>query len=637
MFSIVVDKVHTSITVAPIILEDVEFTLEDVLSILHNIKVTSPTGLAKPMFSMFQRSLNEGEFPNEWLNAIIFPICTKGEETILSKCRPISFTSLGFSVFERILTNKIIDHLESNNLLSKHHHSLHSNQSCLTDNLDAFEENYPVDVICLAWTNAFESIPHNHLIAKLKAYGISGKVLKWIEGYLKNQTQTVKMDDVLSDPLLIPSGVSRVSILGRILFLIYIDDLFEGIQSGGKILADYCTLFRSIKSPSDRDILQQDLLKVQKWCSKWLIQFYESKCKVKHIGGSNPKYDYYMNKWRLEKSEKEKNWISFVPPDCRSSAHNKIAGKPIYERNNDVADKTNFSNLCKIYDHVFSQDTRYPILKTDPNMNLMVTDLVSFGDLEDAIRVSKEKIPLGGTIIGTIHTVRHFHPGVYRCTQVIPFEDHEPVFIYHHESIDPAKIIRQSYLMMTDFNENNNDLSNYIGRYEWTHESSWGVASSEESEDDEYDKERLNKWLKKKRLGKDKELYKKRKSYMYFASYENASCLKECVKSECIEYSNISSSHYTVVSPQLNRPIAMAAEIVCSIESWKLGKAFQDISSQKYFALMINSYARFMDDIDQFSYGIKDPFSRLSKRYPDVQFTSVEETELKFNMTDFKF
>ena len=100
------------------------------------------------------------------------------------------------------------------------------------------------------------------------------------------------MGGVLSEPLEVWSGVPQGSVLGPILFLIFINDLLENISSLGKLFADDAKIYRQIKSREDARILQEDLIKLQEWSRKWLLQFNEDKCKVMHFGKNNPKNQY---------------------------------------------------------------------------------------------------------------------------------------------------------------------------------------------------------------------------------------------------------------------------------------------------------------------------------------------------------
>ena len=236
---------------------------------------------------------------------------------------------------ERLLRDKIMDHLENNKLLNKHQHGFRSNRSCLTQLLEYFSEVHnhldrhdPVDVIYLDCQKAFDTVPHKRLLAKVKALGISGKLLTWIKNFLAGRSQRVKIKDVLSDSLPVISGVPQGSVLGPILFLIFINDLLVGIISSGKLFADDSKFFRNITSFEDREALQEDLLRLQSWSQKWLLKFNESKCKVLHVGRSNPKYDYQLNNNTLEETVLEKDLGIYVTPDWKPNAHvAKVAAK----------------------------------------------------------------------------------------------------------------------------------------------------------------------------------------------------------------------------------------------------------------------------------------------------------------------
>ena len=101
--------------------------------------------------------------------------------------------------------------------------------------------------------------------------------------------------------------------LGPVLFLIYINDLLEGLVSSGKIFADDSKIFKNIRSPIDRDILQSDLAKLEQWSKKWLLQFNASKTHVMHIGRPvpNPQYSYTLNNQQIE-AVKEQNDLGII-------------------------------------------------------------------------------------------------------------------------------------------------------------------------------------------------------------------------------------------------------------------------------------------------------------------------------------
>ena len=252
-------------------LEDFDFTVSDVFYILSHLKESSAPGpdgihpkvlvecatnLSIPIFTIIRRSLDSGCLPDDWKLANVTPIYKKGSKTNPLNYRPISLTAIICRVMERLIKNKIMELLERYELLSKHQHGFRSKRSCLTQLLEYFQEIHdaidagdPVDAIYLDCKKAFDTVPHKRLLSKLRAYGISGKILKWIENFLSNRSQRVVVKGVLSDSLPVFSGVPQGSVLGPVLFLIYINDLLDGIQSSGKLFADDSKLFQENQRP----------------------------------------------------------------------------------------------------------------------------------------------------------------------------------------------------------------------------------------------------------------------------------------------------------------------------------------------------------------------------------------------------
>lgn len=247
------------------LLEDIIFDVSVVKDITCQLKESSAPGpdgihpkvlkecatnLAQPLYMIFRESLDTGFLPADWKTANITPIFKKGKKSNPLNYRLISLTSVPCKLMEKIIRNKIVDHLESNNLLSRQQHGFRSSRSCLTQLLEYFAEIHdfiddgkPVDAIYLDCKKAFDTVPHKRLIEKLRSYGIAGKVLKWIKAFLSDRSQRVLVKGVPSDTLPVWSGVPQGSVLGPVLFLIFINDLLEGVKSGGKLFADDSKLF----------------------------------------------------------------------------------------------------------------------------------------------------------------------------------------------------------------------------------------------------------------------------------------------------------------------------------------------------------------------------------------------------------
>ena len=115
------------------------------------------------------------------------------------------------------------------------------------------------------FAKAFDKVPHRRLAYKLEYYGIRNDILQWIKAWLSGQTQKVVISSVCSDPAPVLSGVPQGSVLGPILFLIFIYDLPDNTNSTGCLFADDCVLYRNSRRSEDQQILQEDLNKIAQW------------------------------------------------------------------------------------------------------------------------------------------------------------------------------------------------------------------------------------------------------------------------------------------------------------------------------------------------------------------------------------
>ena len=154
-------------------------------------------------------------------------------------------------------------------------------------------------------------------------HGVQGKTLGWIESFLVGRSQTVVLDGESSDELPVLSGVPQGSVLGPILFLLYINDLPENVQSQVRLFADDTAVYLTVQDPNDSKRLQSDLNVLQEWEKKWDMEFNPSKCQVLHITRSrNPiRYKYTMHGQILESVENARYLGVDISSDLGFSHH----------------------------------------------------------------------------------------------------------------------------------------------------------------------------------------------------------------------------------------------------------------------------------------------------------------------------
>ena len=281
-------------------LEDITFFEEDIITAIASMGTYSAVGpdkfpaiilkkcsktLASPLASMLRSSLDLGIIPTAYKKQSIVPIYKKGNRDNPANYRPVSLTSHIIKVFERVIRSKMVEYLETNKLLNKNQHGFRKGRNCLSQLLDHYDEllntvsnSSNADVIYLDYSKAFDKVDHHILLQKLERIGITGKLYRWLECFLTDRVQQVIVDGVSSSFAIVISGVPQGTVLGPLLFIIFVDDMSEVVKhSILKLFADDSKLSKAIRSMLDQILLQEDVNAILLWAKDNNMELNEEK------------------------------------------------------------------------------------------------------------------------------------------------------------------------------------------------------------------------------------------------------------------------------------------------------------------------------------------------------------------------
>lgn len=258
---------------------------------VHPNLLKSCPSLSFPIYLIYQKSLATSQLPKEWKRSNIVPIFKKGSRYSPLNYRPISLTSICCKTLERFITEALYNFLDMNNLFSDHQYGFRHGRTVddqlllVYDNVTAWlDAGYIVDVVLFDFSKAFDIVSHPILIDKLKLLGIKGPLLSWIADFLQGRTMHVTISGCTSAPKEVLSGVPQGSVLGPLLFLVYINFLPSYIHSNCKIFADDMKMYLKLRQDSSlatySDIIQRDIETVYKVANSWGLRFNTDKCAV---------------------------------------------------------------------------------------------------------------------------------------------------------------------------------------------------------------------------------------------------------------------------------------------------------------------------------------------------------------------
>jgi hypothetical protein len=225
---------------------------------------------------------------------------------------------------ERIIKDVMMSHLLDHKLITDEQHGFVMKKSCLSNLLetidtisDALNNGLTSIVVFMDFAKAFDKVSHRALITKLELYGFTGNLILWLKDFLVGRKQRVVMGEVVSDWKDVLSGVPQGSVLGPLLFIIFINDLPDVVKSLCKLFADDTKLIATISNPNDLTILQNDVDNLVEWADNWLMSFNEEKCKFMTFNKRQLVIDLKMKGEPLISTEKERDLGIYISSDLK--------------------------------------------------------------------------------------------------------------------------------------------------------------------------------------------------------------------------------------------------------------------------------------------------------------------------------
>lgn len=283
--------------------------------------------------TIFRSSLKEGKVPHDWKTAVIKPIYKGGNRTDRNNYRPISLTSILAKTMEHIICSRMWQHINNTEILKTNQHGFRKYLNTTTQLLhvihraaeahDSKKENH---LISFDFSKAFDKVPHNLLIFKLKKYNFDNKCIDWIGDWLLGRSSVVSVNGMTSSQFSVKSGVPQGSVLGPLLFILYVSDIADKItNSDCRLYADDTVLCSSHPDPQ---AIQADINELFEWANTWGMKFNQLKCCHIQIGKDTPATRFNLGREQIPVSKSVKYLGVHINTNLKWNTHvSKITAK----------------------------------------------------------------------------------------------------------------------------------------------------------------------------------------------------------------------------------------------------------------------------------------------------------------------
>ena len=273
----------------------------------------------------FNLSLSTSQVPHQWKEGYITPVYKKSSRNSASNYRPISLTSTLSRLLEKIICNILISHLSSHNLISSSQHGFLPHRSsstqllgALQDWINGYNNEKQTSAVYTDISKAFDTVSHPKLLEVIKSYGIGQQLYKWIESFITNRKQFVRINESFSNPMPVLSGIPQGSVIGPLLFLLYMDDVTKVVSklTTVSLFADDAKFYSH-----DSEDLQASLNNVCLFFETRQLTLAKEKCEHIFFGKIKETVDFSLSGQTISQTSLIKDLGVFISSDLKWESH----------------------------------------------------------------------------------------------------------------------------------------------------------------------------------------------------------------------------------------------------------------------------------------------------------------------------